>query len=214
MTNLIKELKTEKAGLEEKKSDKEKVILAEYEKAVSKYDSELKAYEEYLDKEIQPVDDKLAKAKYVEEMKSHVGDYKRMIEIQEDIENLKEDSAKLTEKIEKARKLPGEIMATATIPIEGLSVVDNTVLINGLPISNLSSGEKLDLCVDVSLQNVAGVKLLLLDGVERTCVQEMRRAWSPGYSNQNYSRRRTDDYRTVKEIENGNRETELFSSNT
>lgn len=173
LENKIKELRTEKGGLDEKKADKEKVILSQFEKSVASYDSEVKAYEEYLDMEIQPVDEKLEKARHAEEMKGYVSDYHRMLDMQDDIQALQEKSQSLTEKIEKARKLPGEIMETATIPVKGLTVKEGIPLINGLPISNLSSGEKLDLCIDISLQNESGLKLLLLDGTEKLS-DEMR----------------------------------------
>ena len=40
-------------------------------------------------------------------------------------------------------------------------------LVNGLTISNLSEGEKLMLCVDVTLSNNNSLKLILIDGVEK-----------------------------------------------
>ena len=63
--------------------------------------------------------------------------------------------------------LPGEILETATIPINGLTVKDGIPLINGLPISNLSDGEKLDLCIDVAIQKSNGLQIVLIDGVEK-----------------------------------------------
>ena len=64
---------------------------------------------------------------------------------------MKKQSEELTEKIELARSLPGEILKDAVLPIENLTVKDGIPLINGLPVSNLSEGEKLDLCVDVAI---------------------------------------------------------------
>jgi len=80
---------------------------------------------------------------------------------------MKEQSQSLTDKIEKARTLPGEILADCTIPIDGLTVENGIPLINGLPVSNLSEGEKLDLCIDVALQNPNGLNIILIDGVEK-----------------------------------------------
>ena len=73
----------------------------------------------------------------------------------------------ITDKIEKARTLPGEILTNCTIPIAGLTVENGTPLINGLPVSNLSEGEKLDLCIDVAIQNPNGLNIILIDGVEK-----------------------------------------------
>ena len=103
------------------------------------------------------------KAKTIEEMQSHINEYKRMIGLQEEIAEMKEQSQSLTDKIEKARTLPGEILTDCTIPIDGLTVENGIPLINGLPVSNLSEGEKLDLCIDVALQNPNGLNIILID---------------------------------------------------
>jgi exonuclease SbcC len=90
-----------------------------------------------------------------------------MVTLQNEVEDLAAQSAELTRKIEKARTLPGEILETATIPINGLTVKDGIPLINGLPVSNLSDGEKLDLCIDVAIQKPNGLQIILIDGVEK-----------------------------------------------
>ena len=61
----------------------------------------------------------------------------------------------------------GEILKAASIPVKGLTVENGKPLINGLPISNLSEGQKLDLCVDVALSKPNNLNLILLDGVEK-----------------------------------------------
>jgi exonuclease SbcC len=163
----IKALKTEKAGLETKKADKLAVIESEFKANVSKYDAEIEEYRGYADRE--PIDftDLQKEAELVEKMKSHINEYHRMVNLQSEVENLVAQSEELTRKIEKARTLPGEILETATIPIKGLSVKDGIPLINGLPISNLSDGEKLDLCIDVAIQKPNGLQIILIDGVEK-----------------------------------------------
>ena len=73
----------------------------------------------------------------------------------------------MTSKIEIARRLPGEILKTAIIPIKGLTVTDGIPLINGLPISNLSDGELLELCVDISVSRPGQLEIILVDGAEK-----------------------------------------------
>ena len=73
----------------------------------------------------------------------------------------------MTNKIELARNLPGEILKSATIPVKGLTVENGMPLINGLPISNLSEGEQLDLCVDVALSKPNSLQIILIDGAEK-----------------------------------------------
>lgn len=108
----------------------------------------------------------MAQADETEKMKGYVGEWKRMLSINKEIGELEEQSKELTAKIEKARTLPGEILETANIPIDGLSVKDGMALINGLPINNLSEGEKISLALEVSIANPAGLSIVLLDGVE------------------------------------------------
>lgn len=64
--------------------------------------------------------------------------------MQEELDCLAAESEEYTRKIELARTLPGVILRTATIPIEGFTVENGVPLIHGLPVSNLSEGEQLD----------------------------------------------------------------------
>jgi exonuclease SbcC len=160
-------LETESKGLAEKKQDKLSVIEQKYKADVAKYDAEIEEYKEYSGKEKKPIDTLNEKAAMVEKMKSHINEYHRMVNLQNDVEDLVAESAELTRKIEKARTLPGEILETAVIPIKGLTVKDGIPLINELPVSNLSDGEKLDLCIDVAIQKPNGLQIILIDGVEK-----------------------------------------------
>lgn len=163
----IKALETERDGLAEKKIDKVSVIENQYKANVSKYDAEVEEYKEYTGKEKKSTVELSEKADMVEKMKSHINEYRRMVVLQNEVEDLVAQSEELTRKIEKARTLPGEILETAIIPIKGLTVKDGIPLINELPISNLSDGEKLDLCIDVALQKPNGLQIILIDGVEK-----------------------------------------------
>ena len=162
----IKSLKEKRASLAGKKEDREKAIESEYKANVAKFEAEVAEYADLAKKKTKPIDDLVAEADNTEKMKSYVGEWKRMLSIQVEVKDLEEQSKNLTAKIEKARTLPGEILEKAEIPIEGLSVKDGICLINGLPVSNLSDGEKLSLCVDIAVQNPAGLQIVLLDGVE------------------------------------------------
>lgn len=163
----IKALQVEKEGLAAKKQDKLAVIEQTYKANVAKFDAEVAEYEEYLSKEPQDTTELQNEVNEIEKMKSHINEYKRMISLQQEVEDLVAQSQTLTEKIEKARTLPGEILANCTIPIKGLTVENGIPLINGLPISNLSEGEKLDLCIDVAIQKPNGLQIILIDGVEK-----------------------------------------------
>lgn len=163
----IKALQVEKEGLAMKKADKLEVINQTYQANVAEFEAECKEYEKYTGMELYDTDELSKQAAEIEEMKKYINEYHRMQRLQEEVKDLQEESQKLTDKIEKARTLPGEILANCTIPIEGLTVENGVPLINGLPISNLSDGQKLDLCVDVALQKPNGLQIILIDGVEK-----------------------------------------------
>nr|WP_295678867.1 hypothetical protein [uncultured Lachnoclostridium sp.] len=167
LQNQIKELETEKSGLGEKKQSKIALLEQEYKANVAKFDAEVSEYAEYLTMEPQDTTDLQKDAEKVEEMKGLINEYRRMQRTEGEIDELRAQAQVLTDKIEKARTLPGEILQTATIPIEGLTVVDGIPLIHGLPVSNLSDGEKLDLCVDVAIQKPNGLQIILIDGSEK-----------------------------------------------
>ena len=163
----IRAYETEKESLTSKKQDKLEVIEQTYKANVARFDAEIAEYAEYADKQPQDVATLQEQAQEIEKMQSHINEYKRMLRLQSEIEELQVQSQELTDKIEKARTLPGEILTNCTIPIAGLTVENGTPLINGLPVSNLSEGEKLDLCIDVAIQNPNGLNIILIDGVEK-----------------------------------------------
>lgn len=173
----IKELETEKSNLGAKKQDKLAVIENQYKASIAKFDAEVQEYAEYLSMEPQETTELQNEAENMEKMKGLINEYRRMQRTQGEVEELRAKSQVLTDKIEKARTLPGEILQTATIPIDGLSVVDGIPLINGLPVSNLSDGEKLDLCVDVAIQNPNGLQIILIDGVEKLSTELKNRLY-------------------------------------
>lgn len=163
----IRAYETEKESLTSKKQDKLEVIEQTYKANLARFDAEIAEYAEYADKQPQDVATLQEQAQEIEKMQSHINEYKRMLRLQSEIEELQVQSQQLTDKIEKARTLPGEILTNCTIPIDGLTVENGTPLINGLPVSNLSEGEKLDLCIDVAIQNPNGLNIILIDGVEK-----------------------------------------------
>ena len=173
----IKALREKKDGLAGVKADKVKVIQSEYEASVSKYEAEQASYAEYADMETAPIDGLMAKANETEKMKGHINEWRRMLNIQKEVDELQSESNSLTEKIELARTLPGTILETAEIPIEGLTVKDGIPLINGLPVSHLSEGEKLDLCIDVAIQNPSGLQIVLIDGTEKLSEENRTRLY-------------------------------------
>ena len=153
--------------IDDKLQDKVKIANSNYDVAKAKLDSDIGVAEQFISLPITPVDDLQNEINEAEKMMKHLNEYFRMTSMQSEIAELKEVSEAYTEKIELARELPGEILETATLPVEGLTVKDGIPLINGLPISNRSDGELLELCVDIAIHNPSGLQIILIDGAEK-----------------------------------------------
>lgn len=153
--------------IDDKLQDKVKIANSNYDVAKAKLDSDIGVAEQFISLPITPVDDLQNEINEAEKMMKHLNEYFRMTSMQFEIAELKEVSEAYTEKIELARELPGEILETATLPVEGLTVKDGIPLINGLPISNRSDGELLELCVDIAIHNPSGLQIILIDGAEK-----------------------------------------------
>ena len=133
----------------------------------SKLDENIKVANEWIDNPKVVTETLENELKVAEEMKGHINEYDRMIEKQSHIETLVAQSKLLTDKIELARNLPGQILKEVEIPVKNLTVENGIPLVNGLPVGNLSEGEKLQLCVDVTLGDENNLKLILIDGTEK-----------------------------------------------
>lgn len=178
----VERLKAELAAAEEKllhAGDRlqDKIDLAQqnFETKKAKLGSDMEVAEKYANLEELPTKQKEEELQLATEMTKHLVEYDRMKRMQEDVEQLQKKSEAFTEKIELARSLPGKILETASIPVEGLTVKDGVPLIHGLPISNLSEGEKISLCADVAMCRPNALSLLLIDGAEKLS-EENRKA--------------------------------------
>lgn len=170
IARLMAEIKAEQdklLTLDNKLNDKVNVAQAEFEKSKAKLDADVGIAEKYIYLDTIPVDGLQAEINEAESMIKHLNEYKRMVDMQSEIEDLKEKSEEYTAKIELARKLPGKILESATLPVEGLTVENGIPLINGLPVSNRSDGELLELCVDIAINNPSGLQIILIDGAEK-----------------------------------------------
>lgn len=154
-------------GLAVTLSDRVAVIRSEYETERVRLEQQMGAAVRDGKREILPTEELTAEIETAERMKKHLNEYRRMVSMQKEVEDLKIKSDDLTRKIELARSLPAEILKTARIPIAGLTVENGVPLIDGLPISNRSDGELLELCVEIALHNPAGLKMILIDGTEK-----------------------------------------------
>lgn len=174
----IKASEDKLAGLSGKLEDKKALAESRFNEAKTKLDADMSVADEYTDK--QPIDfaELQKEVENAEEMKRHLNEYSRMKGMQSELEELKAQSDEYTRKIELARTLPGEILETAKIPIEGFTVQNGIPLINGLPVANLSEGEQLRLCVDVAISKPNGLQVILIDGTEKLSSENREKLYS------------------------------------
>jgi len=154
----------------ENEADKIQVADANYKAKIAEYNEELKSFEAYIGKSKQNVEKLLAEANAAKEMQTHLTEYDRMTEFNKRIAEFRAKSDEFTSKIELARTLPAQILAEAKLPLDNMTTDGDSVLIGNLPVSNLSEGEKLQLCVDVAVKNNKGLQIVLIDGVEKLSV--------------------------------------------
>ena len=166
----IARLKAELVAAEEsitklamKLNDKTQIIKVEHEVKVAKLKENCGVADEYAAKEIEDTTELNVEISEAEKMMKHVNEYIRMQNMQKVVDQHILDSEELTRKIELARLLPGTILQNVNIPVDNLTVVDGVPLIKGRPISNLSTGEKLELCVDIATAKPLSLQLVLLD---------------------------------------------------
>lgn len=174
----IKACEDKLSTLDERLGDKIAVAESHFNEKKAKLDSDMLVADEYIDKAPVSCDELRAEISEAEEMKKHLNEYHRMKKMQENVEKLTAQSEELTRKIELARSLPGTILETAEIPVEGLTVKDGIPLINGLPVSNLSEGEQLSLCVDITISKPNGLQIILIDGTEKLSAENREKLYS------------------------------------
>lgn len=185
LTSTIERLRAEIAAaqdklltLDDKLADKVALVDEQYNAAKAKLDKDTAVADRCLREEPVDITPLLAEVQEAEKMKSHLNEYRRMRAMQGELDDLTAESDELTRKIELARALPGVILETATLPVEGLTVENGIPLINGLPISNLSEGEKLDLCVDVTISKPQALQIILIDGAEKLSDENRERLYA------------------------------------
>jgi len=154
-------------GLAQRQKEREELEQARFRESLAKLERDVGVADQYAGQEVQNTTALSAELDEAEQMRSHLNEYRRMRDMQTELDELTARSQALTDKIELARELPATILAQATIPLEGLTVEDGVPLIHGLPISNLSDGELLELCVDITVSKPGQLGIILVDGAER-----------------------------------------------
>lgn len=115
---------------------------AQYDTEIAKLDENIKIANEWAFKVKENTETLENELKIAEEMKGHINEYDRMEEKQFHIETLVAQSKILTDKIELARNLPGQILKEVEIPVKNLTVENGIPLVNSLPVRKFKRTEK------------------------------------------------------------------------
>lgn len=183
-----------KKEIEQTKEDSKDIIAAQQNKISAKEQelinlgdiekAELKTVDEKIKNEIEKEEVRVGKAaQYLKEnepvdieplqkeadevatMQSYLRQWDMMKNIRDGELTIKEQySALLTQRIDKARELPGELLKVASMPIEGISVdSDGKIRINETLIDGLSDGESLELAFKIAKAQAGDLKLICID---------------------------------------------------
>ncbi|KGO13525.1 AAA family ATPase [Clostridium botulinum] len=127
-----------------------------------------KAAEYLKNNEVKDIEPLQKQADEIADMQSYLREWDRMVDIRDNKLATKERySNDLTAKIDKARELPGELLKTAKMPIEGISVdAEGLIRINNTLIDGLSDGEKLELAMRIAKAQAGELKVICLDKFE------------------------------------------------
>lgn len=99
-------------------------------------------------------------------MKEYLREWERMNDIiREKLTPKEERSAELTAKIKTARELPKELLKTAALPVDGLSVDEQgRIRIDNTLIDGLSEGEALEFAFKLAKAQAGDLKVICVDG--------------------------------------------------
>ena len=105
----------------------------------------------------------------VADMREHLHEWNRMVDIRDGkLAKKRNYSNQLTNLIEVARNKPSELLKQHKLPLEGISVdEDSMIRIKGTLLDGLSDGEALEISFKLALQRMGDLRVMCLDGFER-----------------------------------------------
>lgn len=91
----------------------------------------------------------------------------KMVEdLEAEYKNAEDFASKLTNQLEQFEAIKAEILATAEMPIDGLTMQDGQFLVNGVAIENLSASQTMKLAVGIARKHAKKTKIICCDGLE------------------------------------------------
>lgn len=139
---------------------------------------------EVTEESIQSEQDKLSD---LEDMNVSIRQAKRYNGLVRESNKLKEQSDKLTQQIERLEQDKSTRIANAKFPIEGLSISDDSVLFDGIPFSQLSTGQQIRVSTSIAMALNPRAKVLLIRegsllddaGLKALCEMAQEKGYQP-----------------------------------
>lgn len=116
-----------------------------------------------------PLEDRLNS---LDAQRAILANFDRAAELENEARALDGKHEALASAKKKLADFPATLTSRAQIPIEGLSIDGDGLRVNGLPIGNLSDGEKLRLAIQVAAAGASDLGVVCIDGAERMSEQE------------------------------------------
>ena len=108
-----------------------------------------------------------AEAVKLEQLKGYIPLADDLVKVKADRERLTVECERLEKNVSTSRTKPAEIIAGMEMPIKDLGIDgDGKITIKGLPIKNLSDGEKIILALDIARATLKELKIININGFE------------------------------------------------
>lgn len=103
----------------------------------------------------------------VEKMRSYIPLAEKLDGLKEVWERKRKESLVLDRFVEIARSKPKELLSKVNLPVDGLGISDDGfITIDGLPIKNKSTGEQLEIALDIAKATAGELKVICVDRLE------------------------------------------------
>lgn len=143
-------------------NDKERLHLVDIENQVKEYEAIIKETQTI---DLAPLE---ARVQEFEEKQGLVRDYDRKVATAIRLATKESEAKRLDQVVKTLAEKPQELVSRANLPIQGIGIDDKgNVTISGRPLKNLSSGEQIQISLEIAKATSGALKLVCLDGLER-----------------------------------------------
>lgn len=182
LTDRIKVLNREMDLLHKQIAELQKQLLEKHSEVISKV-AERESNQEKIDwftpEDVAAIE---AKIRDVEKINAAVEQNQKKKSHETELKQAEEKSTGLTEKIEEIDTLKARMLSDAKFPVTGVSITEDGIWLNGVPLEQCSTREQISVAVQIAIRQNPGLKLLvikngnLLDNNYLATIEEIAKA--------------------------------------